>query len=197
MRGTWRARGAWAQAAADESQRQRFSFQWLDAAVTQAMAQQGHQRLCACVNALRLGTEGQALFHMDERLGREFGKQGFRKVHRQAGITTVEGMADLITLLSVEEQHVVGIGHRLVGRHMPQIQPTIRKDQLGGCGAFLRTPVLTGAAAVHVTQREGVRRQQNVAGDGRHGLGAGAARAGCGRSITRHPAQDLCRWVDS
>jgi hypothetical protein len=69
-------------------------------------------------------------------------------------------MTDLIPLVRVKEQHLVGIGDRLIVPDVPQVNAAIGKYKMRGRGAFFHAAMTARAAAPDVPQRHGIRIQQ-------------------------------------
>ena len=69
-------------------------------------------------------------------------------------------MTDLIPLVRVEEQNLVGVGDRLIVPDVPQVKSAIGENKMRGRDAFLRAAMTAGAAASDVPQGHGIRIQQ-------------------------------------
>ena len=113
-------------------------------------SQQHHQRLCARVDAQGLLVERERVTGANQVPGRELAQRGFGNAQHQAGVAPDHRMADLVTLPLIEEQHVVGIGHRLVAAHVAQVHAAIRKHEVRVRGAFFSAAMPAGATAIHV-----------------------------------------------
>jgi hypothetical protein len=72
-------------------------------------------------------------------------------------------MTDLIPLVRVKEQDLVGISHRLIVPHVPQVNAAMGEYKMRGRDAFFHAAMTACAAAPDAPQRYGIRIQQ--AGD--------------------------------
>ena len=65
-------------------------------------------------------------------------------------------MTDLIPLVRVKEQHLVGIGDRLIVPDMPQVNAAIGEYKMCGRDAFFHAAMTARTAAPDVPQRHGI-----------------------------------------
>jgi hypothetical protein len=80
-------------------------------------------------------------------------------------------MTDLVALVGVEEQDMIGIRNRLIGSDMPQIDTPIGKYQMRFRSAFLHAAMAAFSAAMNVAQCHrigGEQRRDMEFGRGRH-----------------------------
>jgi hypothetical protein len=157
-----RVRGARPQAAAHQGQQQTFGLQRLNGTIVQAMPKQCDQRLCARIDALILAAEPELSAIIQKSAGRQFTQDGYRQAKRQACIAPCERMTDPITFASVEKKNVVGICHRLIATHVPQVNATIGKYEMRGRNTFFRAAMTASTAAPDVPQRHSIRVQQMI-----------------------------------
>jgi hypothetical protein len=68
-------------------------------------------------------------------------------------------MTDLISLVRVKEQDLVGIGDRLIVPDVPQVNAAIGEYKMRGRDAFFHAAMTARAAAPDVPQRYGIRIQ--------------------------------------
>src|SRR6185295_14599790 len=144
------AGGARTERTRDQRERQALGLERLDAAVAQRMLEQHHQRLRARIDAQMLHLESGRLECRKQIARRELRDHGLRETHHQAGVTARQRMADLVSLVLVEEQYVIGVGHRLVLADVPQIQAAEREHEVRVRGTFIGAAVAAGPAAIYI-----------------------------------------------
>ena len=88
--------------------------------------------------------------------------------HRQTGITTRHRVTDPVAFESIEEQHLVRFGYGLVMSNVPQVDATIRKDQLRRSRALFGALMPAATPAVCVPNRNSQRIQQRLDVELRH-----------------------------
>ena len=69
-------------------------------------------------------------------------------------------MADPITLVGIEEQHLIGLGHRIIAADMPHEDAAIGIDEARLVSAFLVALMAAAAIADDVTNGDGLRLQE-------------------------------------
>ena len=117
------------------------------------MPEQHHQRLCARVDAQCCWLNANVATGAHQVPGRELAQRGFGHAQHQAGVAPDHRVTDLVALPLIEEQHVVGVGHRLVAAHVAQVHAAIRKHEVRVRGALFSAAMTAGAAAIHTTHR--------------------------------------------
>jgi hypothetical protein len=96
-------------------------------------------------------------------------QNGLRQSERQACIASSYRMTDLISLAGVKKKYVVGIGHSLIAADVPHVHAAIGEYQMRGRSTFFRAAMTARTAAADVSQRYGIRFQQMVDFEFRHG----------------------------
>jgi hypothetical protein len=98
--------------------------------IIERVPQERHQCLGARIDSLVLAAEAQWRLTIQQGRRHELAQERFRKGQRQAGITTIHGVTDLISLTGVKKQHMIRIGDRLVPTDVTDVYPSVRKHQL-------------------------------------------------------------------
>lgn len=133
------------------------------------MAQHCHQRLGPRVDAAALAAKRQRTARAQLLLRRQFLQLRLLDDEIEAGIATLDRVADPIGLGLIEEQQLVGFGDRIVAADMAHEDTAIGKHQMRGGGAFFFALVPAFAAADDVPYPDGAGVQERLYRELRHG----------------------------
>jgi len=141
--------------APDERERERFGFEGLGNTPTEAVTQKSNERLGARVDAPALALEGYTRAGTQLLLRRELGQHLFANLYVETRISARDRVADAISFAAIEENHLIGLGHRVAPTHMAHKNAAIRISQARRMRAFFSAPVGTCPVADDVPKSDG------------------------------------------
>jgi hypothetical protein len=153
-------RRAFAERAAHQRQCQRFTFQAFGYIAAQPMAKHRDQRLGARVYASALAVEDDTFARLNLLLRCKLVEDGFIDHNIEAGIAAVDRMTDPVSLLAIEEQHLIGFRNHVALADMALEDAAIGIDEARSMGAFLVVLVSAFAIADDIADEDGFRLQQ-------------------------------------
>src|SRR5262249_55946758 len=148
-------------------------FQWLGDVLSKTVPQHRHESLGSSVDAQTLLPKRKRRAPAQETPRRNLVQKGFADHQRQICVAARNGMADAVALASIEEQHLVGFGNRLIMSNMPHVNAAIGKHEMRIGGVLFVAQMSTTALAIDILDRNGLSLQQRVDREFRHEL-AGA-----------------------
>ena len=104
-----------------------------------------------------LESETDRFATFQKRCGRQFPQDLIRQGQRQARIAACKRMTDLVPLVGIEEQDLVGVGNRLIATDVSQINAAIGEYKVRDRDAFFHAAMTARAVALYIAQRYGVR----------------------------------------
>ena len=188
-RRAWHVRRARSERPAEERQRARFVVERCVRMVPQTMTERRGQRLRPWIDAqpLPLKRDGRPI--VEQRARHQLREQRLAHDQVETGVSTRLRVVDAIALTAVEEQHLVGVGHRLVASETPDENAPIGKNDVRRRGVLVGGGLPAGAGAPHVANGDRCRFQERMGFDVGHRVSLPAAGLrGCSRSAYRRSA---------
>jgi hypothetical protein len=111
-----------------------------------------------------LWSKGDASGFTQQASGRHLIEYRFADDEIQAGVAARHRMADSVALVSVEEEHLVRLGDRIVSREMSDVNAAIREHHVDSVRGFLIALMPAAALALDISDGNETRLQKRLSG---------------------------------
>ena len=147
-------RGALAERAAYQRQHQGFRLQSFGAPGLEAVADERDQGLGARVDPQPLAAERERGPVADLERRRELAQPSLPDREREAGVATLDRVADAIAFSLIEEKELIRLSHRVAATDVTHVDAAIGEHEASPLCKLLFAPVPAGARAHHVAHGE-------------------------------------------